>query len=118
MFINEISNKIAGIDLIIKNGKHLEIKPFHRCIVIALATLGSLLIYAISQILFTSFSKTYRYFLIKFNQMYLVINSNLILRNLVIKERMFWNLATVRGFYGFFGTIFSIYVRYFEPDLR
>jgi hypothetical protein len=66
MLVNEISNKLAGVDLLIKNGNYLETKPFHRCIVIALATFGSFLIYIFSQILFTMFSKTYRYFLFNF----------------------------------------------------
>ena len=60
MFINEVSNKIAGTDLIIQNGNNMEIKPLHRCIVIALATLGCLIIYFTSQILFTFLSKTYK----------------------------------------------------------
>jgi hypothetical protein len=36
-------------------------------------------------------------------------------RNLEKKDRMFWNLAVTRGVYGFFGCIFSIYIRYFDP---
>jgi ceroid-lipofuscinosis protein 8 len=31
---------------------------------------------------------------------------------------MFWNLAVVRGFWGFFGSILSLYARYFDQELR
>ena len=34
-----------------------------------------------------------------------------------LKDRMFWNLAVVRGTYGFIGCVFSIYERYFDQDL-
>lgn len=84
--------------MIIQNGKDLKITPFNRCVVIGLASLGCLLVYVSSQILFSLFSSTFR--------------------NLPVKERMFWNLAVVRGSYGFIGTLFSIYERYFEPDLK
>ncbi len=33
------------------------------------------------------------------------------------KDRMFWTLAVVRGLWGFFGTLFSLYARYFQPEL-
>ena len=65
MLVNQISNKIAGIDLIIQNGKEMRIEPINRIIVTALSALGSFLIYQFSSVLFSLLSKTFRLNLVR-----------------------------------------------------
>jgi hypothetical protein len=38
-------------------------------------------------------------------------------RQLPKKEKMFWNLAVLRGLYGFIGTAGCLYERYFDQEL-
>jgi ceroid-lipofuscinosis protein 8 len=36
---------------------------------------------------------------------------------MILKDKMFWSLAIVRGTYGLIGTLFSVYERFFDADL-
>lgn len=90
-------NRLTGFDIVTKNGNELRIEPLYRLFIIAFMTHACLLLYFTSSYLFFTFSKSFR--------------------DLPKKEKMFWNLAIVRGVYGFSGSLCSAYERYFDEGI-
>lgn len=97
-FLNRVSTSVLGYDIVIFNpNKTITILPIGRTILPFVMTFICLFVYHASDFLFFRFSHTFRC--------------------LPKKEKMFWNLAVIRGLYGFFGTIGSVYARYFDEEI-
>lgn len=95
--INALSEKYLGrkvLKHLANNELFIEFEDRLKGAIIS--ALICLIYYLLSRIIFYVCSSTYR--------------------DLSRKDKMFWSLATVRGTYGFYGVLLSIYSRCFEND--